>query len=787
MATSVASVSGATNNWKSSSGTLATISWTNSTGYPVKISSISIKSVGVVNGTVSNNKDTFKSEPPGYIRLYNSSTSTVFCHGTVTNAIKCSGTGNYDALNTSGVITNIPLKNSYRINNGDTITLQLQACTSNGGYTDGSLLEDDGIRYGPVILTTQKMSAEVTYDYVYQENIFQHWASGFNGENSVDKDITYFNHSNNSKAYRFKETTATYAVGTAINVGSNTALASTNIPNGFELYNKIGYTIDDKYYYVSFIDYVKDLTQPDSSVTFEHYYNPISYNITYNLDGGINNTNNPSTYNILYGVSFQEPTKTAYKFLGWYDSNDIQIYGVNKDATNIGVFYTQQDFYNILSSRTTGDISVTAKWQPLTPTISTPVITSNKTEATVGFDITTDIGDYTLANCSITLIDLATNQKITTRNGSANQSGQFSATFDNLTPNHEYKVVCEAENAGITQKSERSFTTKAGEPILEITDIISNISTIYVKFNVIDNQGSEITSSKIMLIDSVTSDPVSTASNVYETTFKDNILSDHLYEIRCSATNSVDTTEIINTTKTIKITAPSSLQKVSLSNTNNIEQLSEAKPGDNLTLNWTPPSIWSNDSDASKGYTIRLYNKYKIVGKTDLYADDITSMSFNTFEPDLNNPITDIYDISESLPLNYTDNIQLSVQPFIIHRDTNSKLYSNTETFSNPVFIKDAEIIAYLKPRCLSIPNGAEIFGSDVGETALAYRYDVASDTGDYVVVPISEIDDSMTPIFENDQIQNLIKCHIKRLRSDATDYNNIKIRSIIINKKSEE
>ena len=84
------------------------------------------------------------------------------------------------------------------------------------------------------------------------------------------------------KAYRFKETTATYAVGTAINVGSNTALASTNIPNGFELYNKIGYTIDDKYYCVSFIDYVKDLTQPDSSVTFEHYYNPISYNITNN-------------------------------------------------------------------------------------------------------------------------------------------------------------------------------------------------------------------------------------------------------------------------------------------------------------------------------------------------------------------------------------------------------------------------------------------------------------------------------------------------------------------------
>ena len=38
MATSVASVSGATNNWKSSSGTLATISWTNSTDYPVKIS-----------------------------------------------------------------------------------------------------------------------------------------------------------------------------------------------------------------------------------------------------------------------------------------------------------------------------------------------------------------------------------------------------------------------------------------------------------------------------------------------------------------------------------------------------------------------------------------------------------------------------------------------------------------------------------------------------------------------------------------------------------------------------
>ena len=48
------------------------------------------------------------------------------------------------------------------------------------------------------------------------------------------------------------------------------------------------------------------------------------YNITYNLDGGINNDNNPSTYTLEDTITLENPTKVGYTFDGWkYNAKNV--------------------------------------------------------------------------------------------------------------------------------------------------------------------------------------------------------------------------------------------------------------------------------------------------------------------------------------------------------------------------------------------------------------------------------------------------------------------------------
>ena len=73
-------------------------------------------------------------------------------------------------------------------------------------------------------------------------------------------------------------------------------------------------------------------------------WTPVVYHINYVLNGGTNDSRNPSTYTIEDTIDFQPATRTGYDFLGWYE-----------DAN----FNTKIDS---ISNRT-GDITVYAKWQ----------------------------------------------------------------------------------------------------------------------------------------------------------------------------------------------------------------------------------------------------------------------------------------------------------------------------------------------------------------------------------------------------------------------------------------
>ena len=71
---------------------------------------------------------------------------------------------------------------------------------------------------------------------------------------------------------------------------------------------------------------------------------PISYTITYVLNGGTNASANPTTYTIEDSITFAAPTRSGYRFAGWYTDSAFSI-----GATTI--------------QNTQGNITLYAKWQ----------------------------------------------------------------------------------------------------------------------------------------------------------------------------------------------------------------------------------------------------------------------------------------------------------------------------------------------------------------------------------------------------------------------------------------
>jgi len=78
------------------------------------------------------------------------------------------------------------------------------------------------------------------------------------------------------------------------------------------------------------------------------------YAITYELDGGTNNGDNPSVYDDTQSITFKDPSKEGFVFKGWYKDE-----GFTEQITSI-------------APGTTGDITLYAKWEeeqdePVTP------------------------------------------------------------------------------------------------------------------------------------------------------------------------------------------------------------------------------------------------------------------------------------------------------------------------------------------------------------------------------------------------------------------------------------
>lgn len=256
-------------------------------------------------------------------------------------------------------------------------TYEIKDIKSNTGYTYIGLSSYSGT-------ITGNTSVVPSWNINTYTNTISHWAWGFkNGEGNNGDSKTAFN-----LAYTYfnKNYNASYTLSVEDAV---------TIPNGYYLNNQFvtGSLSTDGTWHAYDLGYTG--TQPTKNLSFEYDYYPITYSITYELNGGsIQDLNYPTTYNILYGVSFPTSvTRQGYIFDGW-EFNGEKITGINVNVIN--VFDSVDIFYQEMSKRKTGNITVSAKWKKVSePSIDTKnqyffkdeIVSSNDLlKKTVAFD-----------------------------------------------------------------------------------------------------------------------------------------------------------------------------------------------------------------------------------------------------------------------------------------------------------------------------------------------------------------------------------------------------------------
>ncbi len=144
---------------------------------------------------------------------------------------------------------------------------------------------------------------------------------------------------------------------------------------------KNGYTFAGWYSNSSLTSKYTFSTMPAKNVTLYAKWNLASYKITYNLNGGTNNSSNPATYTITSAkITLKAPTKTGYNFAGWFTDAEC-----TQAITEI-------------KSGSYGDLELFAKWTAITYTITyiMPDGTINNNATT--YTIETDLTDLTNAS-----------------------------------------------------------------------------------------------------------------------------------------------------------------------------------------------------------------------------------------------------------------------------------------------------------------------------------------------------------------------------------------------------
>lgn len=215
-------------------------------------------------------------------------------------------------------------------------------------------------------------------------NWITHWTWGYKNQEGNNDYKT---------AFQLDTTTFQSQYGSEFTMDSTKAV---KVPNGFYLKLFGTGAIDGiwKEYPIG-----TKVTQKAGNIVFEYDYLPYDYSITYNLNGGTNNSANPSTYNVLYGVSLKAPTRAGYTFTGWYDENGNKVTGINEGCN--ATFGSADDLYAKLATRTTGNRTLTAKWSYNPVSVKVPQMLTGDLKGNSQFRV--KCNDFKAGNIKITV------------------------------------------------------------------------------------------------------------------------------------------------------------------------------------------------------------------------------------------------------------------------------------------------------------------------------------------------------------------------------------------------
>ena len=116
-------------------------------------------------------------------------------------------------------------------------------------------------------------------------------------------------------------------------------------------------------------------------ITVYAYYDLITYNITYNLNGGTGATN--TTYNVTTAtITLPSPSKTGYNFAGWYDNEGLTgnaVTQIAQGSTGHKVFWAKwnANTYTVIFNKNANDATGTMTNQSFTYDEAAKPLTAN--------------------------------------------------------------------------------------------------------------------------------------------------------------------------------------------------------------------------------------------------------------------------------------------------------------------------------------------------------------------------------------------------------------------------
>ena len=177
-----------------------------------------------------------------------------------------------------------------------------------------------------------------------------------------------------------------YTISYNLNGGNNNVLnpATYTIESNtinFEVPSRTGYTFNGWYEESTFDTQITQVVNGShGDITLYAKWTPIVYDITYTLNSGTNNINNPNTYTIETATfDLETPTRDYYDFVGWY-----------KEST----FDTE---ISQVANGSHGDLDLYAKW--------TPTVYNINYNLNLGTNNVSNPASYTIESSTITFAE----------------------------------------------------------------------------------------------------------------------------------------------------------------------------------------------------------------------------------------------------------------------------------------------------------------------------------------------------------------------------------------------